>query len=374
MQLSFNKLSSLIFLVFLWAFVTFFMFFIVLDTSISITGQLFAVIIATTLCLPVAWFIAQKLVPRYIYNKRISAFILVVSVIIIISSVSILMLSLLVLQMVSNAPFFRSYSITFFLIFVTLFVNIIFTSIACVGRIMYDRYYIEEKMLDAIKEKVTSEYLLIEEKKQKQRELKEQEEKERKRIAAELHDNLGVQANAILHNSTLLNFEKENNKNIVTNLQDTAKEMLVNLRETLWAMKTTDVTATDLWLRIINFMKQMGRYYTHVSFDLEGTPPKDFIIPSKKALNIVLVLQETINNAVKHSEAKKITAKSIISNSGWQVHIEDDGKGFELEKVKQKAESYGITNIQERAKTGGFIYSVESVLQKGTTAVITITE
>ncbi len=374
MQLSFNKLSSIVFLVFLWAFVTFFMFFIVLDTSISITGQLFAVIIATTLCLPVAWYIAQKLVPRYIYNKRISTFILVVSAIIIISSVSILMLSLLILQMVSNAPFFRSYSITFFLIFVTLFVNIIFTSIACVGRIMYDRYYIEEKMLDAIKEKVTSEYLLMEEKKQKQRELKEQEEKERKRIAAELHDNLGVQANAILHNSTLLNLEKESNKNIVTNLQDTAKEMLVNLRETLWAMKTTDVTATDLWLRIINFMKQMGRHYNHVNFELQGTPPKEFIIPSKKALNIVLVLQETINNAVKHSEAKKITAKSIISNTSWQVLIEDDGKGFELEKAKQKDDSYGLTNMQERAKAGGFIYAVESVLQKGTTAFITITE
>jgi signal transduction histidine kinase len=374
MQLSFNKLSSIVFLVFLWAFVTFFMFFIVLDTSISITGQLFAVIIATTLCLPVAWYIAQKLVPRYIYNKRISTFILVVSAIIIISSVSILMLSLLILQIVSNAPFFRSYSITFFLIFVTLFVNIIFTSIACVGRIMYDRYYIEEKMLDAIKEKITSEYLLMEEKKQKQRELKEQEEKERKRIAAELHDNLGVQANAILHNSTLLNLETENNKNIVTNLQDTAKEMLVNLRETLWAMKTTDVTATDLWLRVINFMKQMGRHYNHVNFELQGTPPKEFIIPSKKALNIVLVLQETINNAVKHSEAKKITAKSIISNTSWQVLIEDDGKGFELEKAKQKDDSYGLTNMQERAKAGGFIYAVESVLQKGTTAFITITE
>jgi signal transduction histidine kinase len=373
MQLSFNKLSSIVFLVFLWAFVTFFMFFIVLDTSISITGQLFAVIIATTLCLPVAWFIAQKLVPRYIYNKRISTFILVVFAIIIISSVSILMLSLLLLQMVSNAPFFRSYSITFFLIFVTLFVNIIFTSIACVGRIMYDRYYIEEKMLNAIKEKITSEYLLMEEKKQKQRELKEQEEKERKRIAAELHDNLGVQANAILHNSSLLIETNVENKAVVNNLQDTAKEMLHNLRETLWAMKTADVTATDLWLRIINFMKQMGRHYTTIHFKIEGEAPGSFIIPSNRALNIVLILQEAVNNAVKHAAATTITASGKMEDNGWNISVTDNGKGFVSAASKDpKTESYGLGNMKERAATSAIALLISSEAGKGSCVQLTV--
>jgi signal transduction histidine kinase len=215
---------------------------------------------------------------------------------------------------------------------------------------------------------------IIEEQKRKQAEgaVKDAEEKERKRIAAELHDNLGVQANAILHNSSLLNLEKESNKNVVTDLQETAKEMLLNLRETLWAMKTSDVPATDLWLRIINFMKQMGRHYTTLNFALEGTPPNDFIIPSTKALNIVLVLQETVNNAVKHAQAKTITAKSVVNNGIWQLLIEDDGKGFNIEDAKQKNDSYGLTNMQERAKSGGFIYALQSELGKGTITTITI--
>jgi signal transduction histidine kinase len=372
MYFSFNKISTILFSVLLWAFVTFFMFFIVLDSSINISAQLLAVVIATTLCLPIAWYTAQKLAPRYIYNKKISAFILTETAIIISSSVLILLISLWVLHLLTGAPLFRSYSITFFLIFVTLFVNIIFTSIACVGRIIYDRYYIEEKMIVAIKEKVTTEYLLIEEKKQKQKELKEQEEKERKRISAELHDNLGVQANAILYNTSLLNLNNVSDKNVVSNLQETAKEMLLNLRETLWAMKTTDVTAADLWLRIINFMKQMGRHYTSLNFILEGTPPNDFIIPSNKALNIVLVLQETVNNAVKHAEAKTIIVKSITTQNNWQLLIEDDGKGFDIEQAKQKNDSYGLSNMQERAKTGNFDYTLQSFLEKGTTTTISI--
>jgi signal transduction histidine kinase len=217
---------------------------------------------------------------------------------------------------------------------------------------------------------------VVMEEKRKQNELavKDAEERERKRIAAELHDNLGVQANAILHNSTLLNTEQENNKNLVEDLQDTAKEMLHNLRETLWAMKTSDVPATDLWLRIINFMKQMGRHYPTINFAIEGTPPNGYIISSAKALNIVLVLQETVNNAVKHAAAKTITAKSITNNNNWQVLIEDDGTGFDIEIARQKNDSYGLANMQERAKNGGFIYTIKSALKAGTTTAITIAE
>jgi signal transduction histidine kinase len=216
---------------------------------------------------------------------------------------------------------------------------------------------------------------IIAEQKKKQSELaiKEAEEKERKRIAAELHDNLGVQANAILHNSTLLNVEKENNKTVVADLQETAKEMLLNLRETLWAMKTSDVTARDLWLRIINFMKQMGRHYTTLHFNIEGSVPPDFIIASNKALNVVLVLQETVNNAVKHSGATTISASSLYSNNEWVILIKDSGKGFDMNAAKEKKDSYGLQNMQERAIAGSFSYHVETEPGKGTTAKITIT-
>ncbi|MFN8252210.1 MAG: sensor histidine kinase [Ferruginibacter sp.] len=204
--------------------------------------------------------------------------------------------------------------------------------------------------------------------------VKEAEENERKRIAAELHDNLGVQANAILHNSSLLITQEENNKNIVEDLQDTAKEMLLNLRETLWAMKASDVTATDLWLRIISFMKQMGRHYSAISFKSDGVPPADLTIASAKALNIILVLQETVNNAVKHARAGSITVKSSITDNSWQLRIEDDGKGFDIAAAGQKNDGYGLTNMKERAGNSGFSYNLQSEINKGTTTTISITK
>lgn len=195
---------------------------------------------------------------------------------------------------------------------------------------------------------------------------------EKERIAKDLHDNLGVQANAILHTSNSLNDEKTNIKNAVTDLQDTAKEMLHNLRETLWAMKTADVPAKELWFRIISFMKQMGRHYPAITFHIQGETPKDFIIPSNKALNIVLVVQETVNNSVKHAGATIITASGFQKENEWIISIADNGKGFDMNIAKEKTDSYGLQNMQERAKSGNFKYHIESVPGKGTTAEISI--
>jgi two-component system, NarL family, sensor kinase len=208
---------------------------------------------------------------------------------------------------------------------------------------------------------------IMEEKKiQQQTAIKDAEDKERKRIASELHDNLGVQANAILHNSSLLGIEKENQKNVVADLQETAKEMLLNLRETLWAMKTTDVQAMNLWFRIINFMKQMGRHYTNINFVIEGDVPKDTIITSTKALNIVLVLQETVNNAVKHAAADIITTTCSYAHNTWTIEVKDNGLGFNIKNAELKADSYGLQNMKERAIENDFTYTLSSSINEGT--------
>jgi signal transduction histidine kinase len=214
--------------------------------------------------------------------------------------------------------------------------------------------------------------LMEEEKRQSELAVKDAEEKERKRIAAELHDNLGVQANAILHNSTLLNKSKSSNEAIVADLQETAKEMLHNLRETLWAMKTADVSATDLWLRMINFLKQMGRHYPAIVFKIEGEVAGTHTISSAKALHLILVLQETINNSVKHANASVITVASKYDEKEWRILITDNGKGFNLTEAKTKIESYGLANMKQRSAEGNFDYQIDSAAGSGTKTTLRV--
>lgn len=216
---------------------------------------------------------------------------------------------------------------------------------------------------------------LMEEKKQQHAlQVKEAEEKERKRIAAELHDNLGVQANAILYNSSQLAAGSGNPVQIANDLQETAKEMLLNLRETLWAMKNSDVNAVQLWLRVINFMQQMGRHYTAIQFKVSGTAPKDFIIPANQALHMVLVIQETVNNAVKHAGAGTISAQSTIVEKQWTITLQDDGSGFDIGKAMAEEDRYGLKHIQERALAGAFICQLESLPGNGTKTTLQISD
>ncbi len=212
---------------------------------------------------------------------------------------------------------------------------------------------------------------LLEEKRlQNEIEIKEAADKERNRIAAELHDNLGVQANAILHNSNRLVAETSKQAPVVSRLQETAKEMLLNLRETLWALKNADVPAVEMWLRVIGFMQQMGRHYTGIRFIVQGKAPQNLVLSASKALHLVLVIQETVNNSVRHSGAYSISVHSILENDEWKIMVKDNGKGFDTVSAFQKKDSYGLQHMQERAETGDFVYEIKSVIDEGTQTTI----
>lgn len=223
------------------------------------------------------------------------------------------------------------------------------------------------------RQKIKMEAALKEEKKQSEFAVKEAEEKERKRIAADLHDNLGVQANAILYNAELLKQENVDKLELVGDLHNTAKEMLLNLRETLWAMKTKDIMASDLWLRIISFCQQMGRHYKTIKITTEGgVPATNLVLPSAKALNIVMMIQEAVSNAVKHANAEHIIVKSSITDKGWQLQITDDGKGFDMRESRIKQDSHGLHNMHERASITGVEFAIETESMRGTRIQIII--
>lgn len=199
----------------------------------------------------------------------------------------------------------------------------------------------------------------------------EAEEAERKRIAADLHDNLGAQANAILYSTELLQRAKDEKGILVNDLHDTAKDMLTSLRETLWALKNTTVNASDIWLRVINFAGQLGRHYSSVKITTEGKAPP-FQLSSTRALNIVFIMQEAMNNAVRHSGAASISVTSECSGDVWTMEVRDNGKGFNKDASNKKPESYGLMNMAGRAEAAGILMSIETGDAKGTKVQLTV--
>ena len=182
-----------------------------------------------------------------------------------------------------------------------------------------------------------------------------------------------MQANAILYNAELLKKERNINGPLVEQLHNTAKEMLLNLRDTLWAMKTEEIAAADLWLRIIGFAKQMGRSYPAIVFVTVGDAPADFKISASKALNTIMILQEAIQNAVKHAGATEINTSSVTHNKKWTIAVSDNGQGFDNNDQVVKTDSFGLLNMNERAAASTLSLKITSAENMGTVVSLIIT-
>lgn len=202
--------------------------------------------------------------------------------------------------------------------------------------------------------------------------LKQRLQIQREQISRDLHDNLGAQANAIFYGTELLMRKNGNKESLIDNLHDTAGDMLTVLRETLWALKITQVGAEDIWLRVLNFARKLGNYYPGLDMIISGTPPKNRVLNASMALNMILIIQEAINNAVRHSDASVISISSYSTEVTWRIEIIDDGKGFDMSAVNDQKESYGLENMAERASESGIAFDINSLPLHGTKVYLEI--
>jgi signal transduction histidine kinase len=248
--------------------------------------------------------------------------------------------------------------------------NLIFFGLALLVVLLGIGVYVAYRRLKA-KQQNRIQSILEQEKIQRTQQVKEAESKERKRIAADLHDNLGVQANAIMHNAGMLKLEQADKNKIGENLQQMAKEMLVNLRETLWAMKSDNITAGEIWIRLINFCQMMGRQYKAIHISATGESP-EITIASPRALNIVMIIQEAVSNAIQHASPSCIKTESSKENNNWKITVTDDGAGFNYCEAKKKEGHYGLIHLEERAATAGVLLTIQSAPGNGTTVMLII--
>ena len=86
-------------------------------------------------------------------------------------------------------------------------------------------------------------------------------------------------------------------------------------------------------------------------------------------INLYRIIQETLQNAVKHSECKKILVNFVRTNNLLNVTIADDGKGF---KAKSGKKGIGMRNIESRVGKLNGSWDVNSVFGKGTTITFNI--
>ena len=172
------------------------------------------------------------------------------------------------------------------------------------------------------------------------------EEKERKRIAADLHDNLGSYAAAITANVKYLKDKPGNeDENILSQLDGNAQNMVTQLGDTIWVLKNEQLPITKLADRFKSWMLRLMQNYPHIKYHYQENIIEDVEFTPSRILHIFLILKECVNNAIKHSDCTEIRI-AFFSDEYWSVTIEDNGKGFDFSNISKGS---GIDNIKNRA-------------------------
>ena len=201
-------------------------------------------------------------------------------------------------------------------------------------------------------------------------------EQERKRIAGELHDSLGqnllIAKNEIqqcLLSHPLPDECAENLKeisSIVTESINEAREISYNLHphqlDRLGLKKAIESS-------IAKFSKSSDIIFVKEIDDI------DDLFPKEKEIHIYRIIQEGLNNIVKHANAEQVDLKINHRKNLLEIFIEDNGIGFDYKKYssdKVKTSGLGLAGIAERVKILEGDLNIVSAPKKGTRLNISI--
>ena len=190
-------------------------------------------------------------------------------------------------------------------------------------------------------------------------------------IAREIHDNVGqILSLAKLGLGTLDLDKKDETKESITEISDILEKALDDLRHMSRTLNAEIIKKGGLKKSIemqVGFLQRGGKFNIH--FNVVG----DFIsIDETKEIILFRILQEAVNNIIRHSAANDINITLSYTREFLKLQIADNGKGFNLQdQISGSASLNGIYNMQHRAKLIEAEFEIDSIIGNGTKITIT---
>lgn len=188
-------------------------------------------------------------------------------------------------------------------------------------------------------------------------------ETERDRIAKELHDGIGQQLTTAKLKLDIIKLKSDNNKNEINE----ALSMLINagdeIRRIINDLKPSDVENLGL-ISSIELLCERIRQASNIN--LQFSVSNIYRVLSKQTEVIIYrIVQEALNNIVKHSRCSNATIEIIESDNSLELMICDDGIGADRNQLINGKNSFGINNISERIKSLNGEVVIKTVANEG---------
>lgn len=204
------------------------------------------------------------------------------------------------------------------------------------------------------------------------RQLLNSQERERKRLAAELHDGMGQNLLVIKNNALLLlkNPEiPEVLKDKLKSISDISSSTLNDVRSISHNLRPAELDRFGLTEAINSAIEKVQNSVEFILISyIENI---DSLFENETEINIYRIVQESLNNVIKYSEATEAELKITRDASDIKITLTDNGRGFDVYNQNKQAGS-GIRAISERINILNGWFDIASSPGKGTKLFITI--
>jgi signal transduction histidine kinase len=192
-------------------------------------------------------------------------------------------------------------------------------------------------------------------------------EEERNRISRDMHDDLGSGLTKIAILSEVVKkhiHEPQKAKEDIDKIGTSSRELVDNLQDIIWILNPKNDTLENLTA----YIREYGlKYFEPLGVKVDFIYPNEFSnlrLGEEQRRNTFLTIKESFNNIAKHAWCNCVTVTITESLQQVTITIADDGKGFDMTKVRMFAN--GLTNMKNRIEQSGGTYHITSTPGKGT--------
>ena len=186
----------------------------------------------------------------------------------------------------------------------------------------------------------------------------ESENKERIRIAADLHDGVSGDLNAIKNYILILERTKtiDINNEIFKEIRESIAAALENTRLISYKLMPPLLETVGLVATIEDYFEHLSRK-TQISFAV-SCKEETFVLPTYSSYELYRVIQEFTTNMIKYGAVSNCLVVFYKLEETMYIEITDDGHAFDFMNLLQNSKGAGIKNINSRLKV------IEAVLQQ----------
>ncbi|HNU73034.1 MAG TPA: PAS domain S-box protein [Thermodesulfobacteriota bacterium] len=203
--------------------------------------------------------------------------------------------------------------------------------------------------------------------------LLEAQENERKRVANEIHDNVGQVLAAIKYRveSAYMRLQKTGVAEALQPVKDlipTIQTCITDMRRLYMELRPTILDDMGVAAAIEWFCREFETTYPSITLT-RSLLVNEAELPEQLKLVIFRIAQEALNNAGKHSGASHVQIVLEKQEGMLRLQVEDNGCGFDLEEA-QKIDTFGkglgLSSMRERVLYSGGTLKIESAPGQGT--------